>query len=88
MTYFLCQSNSNSLGWAGTYFIEKPSRPYQRTDRFDDITLTIKHFNVTNGLTEVPGWDENERVPSDQYDVTLEFTSIDSLYDQLPELFL
>lgn len=88
MTYFLCQSNSNSIGWTGTYFIEKPSHPYQRTDRSETITFPIKHFNDTNGLTEVPGWDENERVPSDQYDILLEFTSIDSLYDQLPELFL
>ena len=88
MTYFLCQSNSTSIGWAGTYFIEKLSRPYQRTNRTEDITYTIEHFNTTNGLTEVLSWDGYQEVPSDQYDILLEFTSIDSLYDQLPELFL
>lgn len=88
MTYFLCQSNPSSLGWIGTYFIEKLSSPYQRTDRSDDILYAVKHFNDTNGLTEVQLWDENERVPSDQYNILLEFTTIDSIYDQLPELFL
>ena len=85
MTYQFCQCHDETFH--GQYFIEKLTSTYQRTDR-SGISYVIQHFNYTKQLTKVSGWDENDEIPSREYEVLCQFSHLDELLSTYPELFL
>lgn len=89
MTYNFCRCNNFTLrGYENDYFIEKPNKPYQRTDRSSDIKYVLAHFLTTSNLMRVTDWDVNDRLSPIEYDILCKFETIDDLRNQLPELFL